>query len=744
MQKTAPAGTASTEDLQPLHELATLHGIEVRYDDALGNAREVPALTLKAILTSFGIAAESHDDITASLTAARESPWSKLIDDVIVLSTTSRSWSCIISLPLGAIALSTVTIRGVIQGEGRQRRSFSYAGSALKVVQSTSLKGVRYVKARLPLPKKLPLGYYTLSVIVRGLASHVDGRSLVIVAPPRCYELPRQKKVWGVTAQLYGLRTRRNWGIGDFEDLRNLATWAGKHLGAAMIGLNPLHTLTSGLISPYSPSSRLFHAPLYLDVTGIDEYRDTPSVKRAVRAPAFQAKLSALRSADTVDYHEVVKVKWPVFEKLFRSFSRRHLRLRTTRGRAFERFCREGGNALHLFAVFQALAEHFGGAGWSQWPEDYQDPAHPAVRRFARRHRKRVQFYQYLEWECDRQLRRLDNATARAGMPLGLYHDLAIGVHPDGADAWIFQDQFIHGMAVGAPPDPFNLRGQNWGLLPLCPKTLRAHGYRVFRDTLRSAMRHGGLLRIDHALGLFRLFWIPAGSSGTDGAYVRYRTDELLAILAVESHRNRVVVIGEDLGTVTPEIHRTLADGGLLSYRLLMFEKQADGRFFEPTAFPAQAIVSFNTHDLPTLQGFWEGRDIAIKEKLGMYPSPIDVQRDWRARAQDCRQLLDAFWKEKLLPRTFPVDGHLGPSEKQQLCQALYAYLARTSCQVVAISLEDLLGEMDTPNIPGAPWGSYPVWQRKLSRDFEDWQRNPFVKEMALMFHREGRSRPGM
>jgi (1->4)-alpha-D-glucan 1-alpha-D-glucosylmutase len=270
----------------------------------------------------------------------------------------------------------------------------------------------------------------------------------------------------------------------------------------------------------------------------------------------------------------------------------------------------------------------------------------------------------------------------------------------------MFQGELVSDVSIGAPPDKFNLSGQNWGLNPMHPQKLRESGYRMFRETIRKNMGHGGLLRIDHALGLFRLFWIPNGVSGEQGAYVRYRTDELLAILAVESVRHKVVVIGEDLGTVTPTIRRRLAKGGLLSYRLLMFENIRGRGFQSPEQFPAQALMSVNTHDLPTLKGFWNGRDIVLKERIGLYPSSAIVKGDWQNRQKDRKALVRALKQEQLLSaRSLEQEEHT-LELTEDLCRPIYAYVERRSCQVVAISLEDLLGEIDTPNIPGAPPGS--------------------------------------
>jgi len=430
-------------------------------------------------------------------------------------------------------------------------------------------------------------------------------------------------------------------------------------------------------------------------------------------------------------------VKFPILESLYAEFCHNHGSTGSDREFGFDHFIRRQGTALHRFAIFQVLQEQYPQEWWQQWPIEYQDASSPAVEEFAKLHQKRIRFFQYLQWQCADQLE-ASNATAKeAGMSLGLYHDLAVGIDPHGADAWNFQEQLAKGVSIGAPPDFFNLSGQNWNLQPPIPGCLRSQAYRFLRETFHHNMQYGGMLRVDHALGLFRLYWIPEGKSGSEGAYVRYPPDELLAILALESVRHQVMVVAEDLGTVTPEIRRKFAQAGLLSYRLLMFEKPSGKGYRTPKRFPEQALASVNTHDLPTLRGFWSGRDIETKEQIGLYPSVSHIAQDRVTRTQDRQALLKALNQQRLLPKGTSTRAEEVPQLSNELCQATYAYLARTPCRVVATSLEDLLGEVDTPNVPGAPEGAYPVWQCKLSRPFEEWQYDPELLKFAEAVNRE-------
>lgn len=522
-------------------------------------------------------------------------------------------------------------------------------------------------------------------------------------------------------------------------------TWAGKDLGAAMVGVNPLHALLPGEISPYSPSSRLFHNPLYLNIEQIPDFAESADVRRRVATKAFQQQLHALRESRTVQYPKVHAVKMSVLERLFQRFHGQHLSRTTGRGHAFEQFIKNQGADLERFACFQVIHEVFARSekranNWTEWPRVFRDPSSQEVQAFSRRHRKRIQFYQYLEWQCQRQLQRVRLTAKRLKLPIGLYQDLAVGISPHGYEAWAFQNQLITDASIGTPPELFSPKGQNWNLAPLSPEHLHRHGYEMFIKTFQHVMAGGGLLRIDHAMGFFRLFWIPKGNRPAEGAYVHYPSHVLLGILALESHRTHTTIVGEDLGTVTPLIKRTLCDGGFLSYRLLLFEKTKKGNFKPPARYPLQAMVAVTTHDLPTLKGYWEGRDIAWKEKLGLYPNPRFAENDRRQRTSDKHALLLALRKEGLLSISAAKVDQLLSVFSPDLAAAIHAFLARSPSFLVAISLEDLLGDPETPNIPGAPTSRYPVWRMKAGphgSTLESWSKEPFVRKIARTLSRE-------
>lgn len=510
-----------------------------------------------------------------------------------------------------------------------------------------------------------------------------------------------------------------------------------------MVGVNPLHALPPGGISPYSPSSRLFHNPLYLNLERIAEFKD-PRVRALVRRRSFQRRVASLRESGTVNYEEVTRLKWPLFKALYRSFATAHLGRGTARDRAFQRFKTEQGQPLLHFALFQVLQAHFTPRGaaprsWRMWPLEFQHPDSPAVQRFLRRHEHQANFYSYLEWQCDEQLKHVQLAARRAGMPIGLYTDFAIGIDPNGADAWAFQDDFVQGASVGAPPDLFSPKGQNWGLAPPHPERIAKSGYRLFVEGFRRNMRHSGLFRLDHAMGLFRLFWVPQGRSAADGAYVTYPSQELLGILALESRRQGVIIVGEDLGTVTPEIRTNLMEAGLLSYRLLLFEKSEAGAFLLPQRYPVQAMTAVTTHDLPTLRGFWAGRDIEWKDALGLYPDPALIERDKEARHRDKQALLAALKKTHLLPQHSAQAAAIRELD-DTLSQAIYTFLARTPSRLLVVPLEDLLGDDETPNLPGVPVDQYPGWRMKagpVGSSMETWSKSAHVRMLTQILTRE-------
>ncbi len=571
------------------------------------------------------------------------------------------------------------------------------------------------------LPGSLPTGYWLLEVEAGPAVS-----CLVAVAPRRCWapaELAAGQRWWGCTIQLYALRSSRNWGVGDFGDLRRLVDTAARQ-GASFIGLSPLHALfphRPELASPYSPSSRTALNPIYLDVQALAELSGSEEARRKLHSEEFQDRLRRLREAELVDYAGVAAAKEEMLLLLWRHFEQHELHPNTSRGAHFARFMAERAGTLGMHALFEALQAHLHKNdanvwGWPAWPEAYRDPQGEAVQAFRREQASAVQFRFWLQWLSEVQLESVQRYARSRGMGLGMYCDLAFGVNGGGAETWVQPSLYALGMHVGAPPDPLNTQGQNWGLPPLNPVQLQAARYQPFIETLRANMRHCGALRMDHVMALMRLFWI--GEHG--GTYITYPLQDLLGLLALESHRHQCLVIGEDLGNVAPAMREAMRERTLLSYRPLLFERGDDGSFRPPQDWQPQALAVVSTHDLPTLRGFWLGEDLEQLARLGLFPDEGARERAVIDRAQDRARLLLALQHQGLLPPDASAQPTSVPDATPAFTAAVYSYLARTPCWGVGVQLEDVTGQVLQVNVPGTTEDQFPNWRRKISVQVED------------------------
>ncbi|MFA5111478.1 MAG: 4-alpha-glucanotransferase, partial [Desulfobaccales bacterium] len=594
------------------------------------------------------------------------------------------------------------------------------------------------VAVAVPLPANLGLGYYDLTLKVRSGGREETGRSRLIAAPPQAYApdwLGQGHRCWGLNLPLYAVKSRNNWGMGDFADLKEIIRWAGS-LGAAFVGVNPLHAAggqPGDDPSPYSPLSRVFRNSLYLSLEAAPEMADCREAQELLGSPEFQATKARLADAALVNYGEVCRLKRRVLELLYRSFCRVHgapEEARTPRGREFAEFVAAGRESLAGFGQFRALADFFQESDWRGWPEPYQDPRSPAVAEFAREHHRDAALFQYGQWLAEGQLAGVCEEAGKQGLPFSLYEDLALGAAPGGFDTWAHQDLFARDCAIGAPPDAFNPQGQNWGLPPLIPERLRASGYQLFIDTLRANLPLGGLLRLDHVMGLFRLLWIPRGVDAAQGAYVNYPHRELLAILALESVRRQALIIGEDLGTVPPHIRRDLGRTGVLSYRVFYFERDGEHRFLAPEAYPSQALATVTTHDLPTLTGFWEGNDLALKTRLHLYPETHLAEADAAGRDQDRRLLVEALQQRGLLGNSEALDLEVADACPTDLRAAALTYLAQSEAALLEVRLEEIFGLAEQQNLPGTT-RERPNWRIKLPLSLEEMEQSPEPARIA-------------
>lgn len=715
-----------------LQRLCAQCGIATGYHDIWGNWREVPEASLRALLAGFGIDAGSPGRAAQAEFELRAARWRDALEPVLAVPEQRAPWRVRIRTAAGARAL-----RWRLDAEDGARHEGACDAASLRETGREEIGGALRCERELEIGVALPPGYHRLRLWDEGAPA---GEALVVAAPERCYRpeaLAGSGRIWGPSVQLYALRSERNWGIGDFSDLAQLVDdWAA--LGAGFIGVSPLHALFPGQparISPYSPSSRRRFNVLHLDVEAIAEFGDCADAQRLVGAPAFQARLADLRAAPLVDYAGVTAAKLEALQCLYAHFRARHLAVASTAALAFRDFQARGGVSLRRHALFEALQAHFHAVdpdvlGWLDWPEACRDPEAGAVAQFAGAHLAQIEFYEYLQWQSERQLDAVGERCAGRRLALGLYLDLAVSVARDGSDAWSEQGAYALGASIGAPPDDFNPQGQDWQLPPLRPDRLRAQGYDALRAALAANMRAAGALRIDHVMGLMRLFWVPRGAGAGAGAYAHYAFDEQLAVVALESHRNRCAVIGEDLGTVSDEVREKLGRAGALSCRLLYFERRDDGEFRPPGEYPHEALVAVGSHDLPPLAGWWQGRDLEQWRDLGIGPAGEAFARRQGERARDRERLARALQREGLLPPQPDAGAVASRPPGPLLAQAVHAFLAASPAQLMTVQLEDVLGVAEQANLPGTTTG-HPNWRRKLPASLEALRDDPRVLETA-------------
>jgi 4-alpha-glucanotransferase len=716
-------------DRAALARAAGLLGIETHYTDALGQTRAASDESLLALVAAFGLPADPAAAAAAIEDRERAAPLG--LGPVHLVHAEDPRPAMALRLPAAARNIAWTCRR-----EDGETQSGGFAAPD--------------VATALPLPSGLPLGYHRLTLEAGGVHAELD----LVVAPARCH-LPRPlgkgARSWGLTCQLYGLHSAHDWGMGDFTDLAKIAAAAGAQ-GAAVLGINPLHARFAAEplhFSPYSPSSRAWLDHLYIDPTAAPGFAADESVRALIHGEWFGATHWAARSAPLIDYGAVAACKRPVLEALFRRFQEFDLgaggMARSELGRSFRQFQHQGGQSLVDLAVFEALHEFYcreqRGFSWRNWPAALRDPRSTEVAAFAVAHRDRVEFFQFLQWEADRQLAAAAAAGRDAGLSLGLYRDLAVGADPNGAEAWADQGLVAPHAAIGAPPDALSRAGQNWGLAPVNPMELRRQRFAPFVACLRANMRHAGILRIDHVMSLSRLYWVPSGMAATQGCYVRYPLEALLRLVALESQRQSCAVVGEDLGTVPPGFRETMRAANLLSYRIMMFERRAGGSFIRPKGYPPLAAASAATHDLATLEGFWLGRDIAWRQRLGLYPDADAEAAEMNERARDRRLLLAALVREGLLRRAdcnqfLPAAGE--PIYGSALGDAIQRHLARSHARLMLVQIEDLAGETEQANLPGTT-EAHPNWRRRLGQTLEEIIAGGELRRLAGLIEQDRR-----
>ncbi|KEF19078.1 4-alpha-glucanotransferase [Streptomyces rimosus] len=664
--------------------LAGLHGVCTSYEPAPGRTVHVGDDTVVAVLAALGVDASTPQAVRAALEAYDHGPARALLPPTVVVRPGRPP--DLHRLPEGT-ALRVETESGEVLDWGPD------PGGPADRTRARGPDG--YVG-------RLPLGVHTLR------AHTPDGRSArahLVVAPDRMPAPPG--RTHGFMVQLYSLLSGRSWGMGDLGDLADLAAWSGRALGTGFLQINPLHAAVPGAPtdpSPYRPSSRRFPDPVHLRIEDIPESTRLDGAARG-RVDALLVRAEKLREAvlhknALIDRDAVWELKKEALELLWK------VPLSPGRRAAYCDFLAEQGTSLEDHATWCALAERYG-PDWRGWPTGLDDPRSARTARMRGCLLDRIDFHSRLAWFTDQQLAAAQRAAVEAGMGIGLVHDLAVGVHPSGSDTWAQQDAFAAGMSVGAPPDAFNSRGQDWGLPPWRPDALAAQGYAPYRDLLRGILRNAGALRIDHVMGLFRLWWVPEGRPPTEGAYVRYDAEAMLSVLALEAHRAGAAVIGEDLGTVEPVVRTELAERGVLGTSVLWFERdytKEPARPLPPESWRAGCLATVTTHDLPSTAARLTGRHAALRHGLGLLDRPLQEER--AAEAVEVGEWLAVLIRLGLLPE--------GRGDEEAAVKALHRYLLRTPARMVGVWLPDAVGDRRPQNLPGT-WDEYPNWRLPIS-----------------------------
>jgi 4-alpha-glucanotransferase len=723
-------------DQRALEEAAQAWGVETSYWDVWGQQHHASAVAEAAILGSLGVDVRSRASLREALEARERRPWTSPLPADIFFASGPTPHEITLSLPQErADSPALFSIRF----EDGNSAALQIALAGVPVSEEAVFDGRLFVRKKIRLPQDLPLGYHELRMEMAGEPSPA---ARLTVYPSRAYQPAwlESGRAAGLAISLYGLRSHRNWGCGDTTDLKALIDWVAEQAGASFIALNPLHAIPNRHpynISPYLPNSVFYRNPIYLDVEQIEDFRSSPRAIALLASSAIQREIAALRDSELIEYERVYRLKLRFLKLLFKAFLAEWER-KTPRAIQLAEYAEREGDLLHRFAVHAALDQDIHKRcpdvwNWQGWPPEYQDPDSAATRAFAREHWRNVLFHKYMQWQLDLQLAAAQEHALECGLGIGLYHDLALATDRFGADLWAHNGFFASGCRVGAPPDGFSPKGQDWAFPPPNAERHRQDGYRLFSESIRKNFRHGGALRIDHVMRFFRLYWIPDSMDATQGTYVRDRFEALLAVLALESVRQKVLIVGEDLGTVPDNVREVLHKFGILSYRLLYFEQDNNGRFRAPQEYPRNALVSATTHDLPTLAGFWLGHDIDQRRDAGLLPDEATYRAMHQERTGQKQRLLELLADLKLLPDWFPRNAAEVPELTGELHNAIVGFLANTPSQLMVLNQEDLLKQIEQQNLPGTTY-QYPNWRRKMKCTVEELWSSDEVRAFTSMF----------
>ncbi|HVW02946.1 MAG TPA: 4-alpha-glucanotransferase [Planctomycetaceae bacterium] len=681
--------------IDSLRKLARLYGIQTVYEDVFHQRQQASPDSLLQALRILGAAVHRPSDAGDAYRRRLQEIWSNPLEPVVCVWE-GRPAAFDVRIPESQ---AEARLECELQLEGGESRSWTVDLAAIRIGGSARVEGTRVYVKRVPMPEHPPIGYHQLRVTCAGRTCE----ALLLSAPARVYTPPGQteRRQWGLFAPLYALHSAHSWGIGDLTDLEQLMHWVAEQGGslAATLPLLSMFYETPGGHSPYAPVSRLFWNEIYLDVERIAGSASARTVRDRLNAPETRAEIAGVRELDLIDYDRVMRLKRSLLEPLAQSFFEHP----GERQAKFEAFLREHPRA-DEYARFRAVGERQG-KGWREWPAELRggriadNDFDEAVRRY----------HLFVQWQMDEQVRALADKARNDGALW--YLDVPLGVHIDGYDVWRDRDVFALGAAGGAPPDMLFTKGQNWGFPPLHPDKLRAQRYRYWIEALRRQMQYANLLRIDHVMGLHRLFWVPDGLDGRQGVYVESRPDELYAILLIESHRQKCLVVGENLGTVPAAVNSTMHRTGVFQMYVLQYELQADAA---PRPAPADSVASLNTHDMPTFAGFWAGDDARDRHDLGLM-NDAGLEQELAARETIRQSLLRHLVEIGRLKK--------GQTDSAAVRQAALEALSTGPASLVLANIEDLWDETEQQNVPGT-LHERPNWRRKLRYSFEDYSTN--------------------
>ncbi len=704
-----------------LKRLADLAGIVPEYEDIARVVHVTSDETMRTLLSAMGIAAGTEEEISASLRVIEDRPWLQPLPDVKVFHQSKegheKKETAEIELcqPLKQAGKSIVL---ELETEDGLREEYECLLEPSRITQTRAIGGEEKAMFRVALDMPGATGFHNLSI----KGDKQNKKMSFIIAPSKAYQpdtLLQGKPVWGVSTMVYELVSSRNWGMGDFRDLKEMVVEAAAK-GASTVGINPIHAVPGFQASPYSPSSRIFKNPVYIAIDEIPGYGDSLEMREFL--VNHKNELEVLRRSEEINVAGVYKLKTEAFEILYS-----HL-IHSGGGEKdeFEQFMSSGGPSLEDFAVFQALREQYNGKVWQQWDVDYSDLSSEAVRRFAEENRERVNFFKYQQWLIDRQLAEVAATAREAGLDYGIYGDLAVGMNPCGADACMFRGSATQGSSIGAPPDPLGPLGQNWELCVFTPQGLREQKYRPIIEMMNASMRHNGILRSDHAMNLMRLFCIPANRSAGEGAYVRYDMDDLLGIVKILSHRNKCLIVGEDLGTVPEGFREKMCESGILSYRVQWFERDSE-RLKAPEEYPELALACVETHDMAPLRAYWTEADIDERKQLGLYGTEEDEAGHRNSRKEERRLMLQALQNAGLLPDGY-TQANPDVPYSLELAAAIHRLTASSKSHLVMISAADLDLSVKSQNVPGTSDEMRPAnWRQKLGGTPREIMQSPLL-----------------